>query len=114
MRRKLLIAGASAASAAAVGVGAWQVYKRRPVEPAVVKVTPEADKGFYRTLGRTGLKVSAVGIGTGSIDRPGVIARAVDSGMNYVDTSVCYGDSALVLGRAFQQHRGLRNKISLA
>jgi len=113
-RRRLLIAGAATVGAGAAGVGAWQVYKHRPVEPAAVTVTPEADKGFYRTLGRTGLKVSAVGIGTGSIDRPGVIARAVESGMNYLDTSVCYGDSELVLARAFQQHPGLRNKLIVA
>jgi len=42
------------------------------------------------TLGKTGLKVCPVGFGTGFTPEPTVIARAVDLGVNYFDTSSDY------------------------
>lgn len=56
----------------------------------------------YRNLGRTGLKVSELGFGCGSIgglmvrgerkDQLRVVARAIESGINYFDTARTYGD----------------------
>ncbi|MFC1719245.1 aldo/keto reductase, partial [Candidatus Poribacteria bacterium] len=56
----------------------------------------------YRNLGRTGLKVSELGFGCGSIgglmvrgerkDQVRAVARAIDSGINYFDTARIYGD----------------------
>jgi len=57
----------------------------------------------YRTLGRTGLKVSVVGIGTWQLGgewgktftQPEVDAlldRAAEAGINLIDTAECYGD----------------------
>ena len=46
----------------------------------------------YRTLGKTGLKVCPVGFGTGFTPEPTVIARAVDLGVNYFDTSSDYAN----------------------
>ncbi len=69
----------------------------------------------YRQMGRTGLKVSALGFGCGSVggllirgdyaDMVQVIARAVDSGINYFDTARAYGDgvSETNLGRVLQE-----------
>jgi len=66
----------------------------------------------YRRLGRTGLDVSRVSLGTGGPSRLGqrthgdtqrslaVIARALDRGINLFDTAAVYGDSELLLGRA--------------
>ena len=67
----------------------------------------------YRTLGKTGLKVSAVGCGAGSIPDPDIIARAIDLGVNYFDTARIYGQgkSEQILGRAL---KGKRDKIILA
>jgi aryl-alcohol dehydrogenase-like predicted oxidoreductase len=55
----------------------------------------------YRTLGRTGLKVSALAFGCGDVgglmvrgepvDRERAIARAVELGINYLDTAPSYG-----------------------
>ena len=55
----------------------------------------------YRTLGRTGLKVSALAFGCGDVgglmvrgapaERERVIARAVELGINYLDTAPSYG-----------------------
>jgi len=47
----------------------------------------------YRTLGKTGLKVSGVGYGIGFVPHTDVVARALDMGINYFDTSRDYGDS---------------------
>jgi len=67
----------------------------------------------YRTLGRTGLKVSGVGCGIGLIPDPAVLVRAVDLGVNYFDTARVYekGKSEEIAGAAL---RGRRNRIVLA
>jgi len=72
--------------------------------------------GLYRVLGRTKLKVSAVGIGAGGIRQQHVdmIPRAVDLGINYIDTSICYGPSEDVIGEALRANKGLRKKLIIA
>ena len=69
---------------------------------------------LYRTLGRTGLKVSLLGIGTGGPSnfgqRSGVpeadihrlVQRALEVGVNIFDTAAGYRDSEAILGRALQ------------
>ena len=69
----------------------------------------------YRRLGRTGLEVSLVGLGTGGPSRLGqgsgvpeaeairVVHRALDLGINLIDTSAGYGESEVILGRALRQ-----------
>jgi hypothetical protein len=61
----------------------------------------------YRTLGRTGLKVSEVGVGGFPLDDPEVLLYAADQGINYVDTSHCYrgGASERAIGEALAAHR---------
>ncbi len=66
----------------------------------------------YRTLGRTGLKVSIMGIGGGGptqlgqktgVDQAGVnrlVRRALDLGINFFDTAAAYGESETILGNA--------------
>ncbi len=57
----------------------------------------------FRTLGKTGLKISAVGVGTwqfgGEWGKPfsqdmadPILGRAKDLGINLIDTAECYGD----------------------
>lgn len=53
----------------------------------------EKPRVVYRTLGKTGLKVSGVGFGIGFVPVVKVVARALDMGINYYDTSRDYGDS---------------------
>jgi aryl-alcohol dehydrogenase-like predicted oxidoreductase len=71
-----------------------------------------------RTLGRSGLQVSAVGLGCNNfgwlIDEPAsrrVIDRALELGINFFDTADVYGDSEQVLGRALL---GRRSSVIIA
>ncbi len=71
----------------------------------------------YRVLGRTGLRVSALGFGTmrfkmvdGKVDEAAAVAtvhRAMDLGVNYFDSAVgyCNSGSELALGKALQGRR---------
>ena len=66
----------------------------------------------YRKLGRTGLRVSLLGLGTGGPSQFGqasgvgesavasMVRRAVDLGINFFDSSSQYGESEQILGRA--------------
>ncbi|MDA0748996.1 MAG: aldo/keto reductase, partial [bacterium] len=82
----------------------------------------------YRVLGKTGLKVSAVGVGcwqmggvtggrgwTGTTDEESIatVHRAEDLGVNLLDTAPTYGDghSEEVLGKAL---KGRRDRFVLA
>lgn len=77
----------------------------------------------YRTLGRTGLRVSAIGLGTmvhaghfGPMDDAeslSAIEAALDLGVNFIDTSDAYGAgySETLLGKAL---KGRRDKVILA
>ena len=67
---------------------------------------------LYRTLGRTGLEVSLLGVGTGGPSNFGqssgvpetdihrLVRRALDVGVNIFDTAAGYRDSEAILGRA--------------
>jgi aryl-alcohol dehydrogenase-like predicted oxidoreductase len=61
--------------------------------PAILKAAPAAPapKLAYRTLGRTGLKVTTVGFGCMVTADPSVIEHALDAGINYFDTARVYG-----------------------
>jgi aryl-alcohol dehydrogenase-like predicted oxidoreductase len=84
------------------------------VSSNVFHASPRApsDAG-YRTLGRTGLRVSGVGCGVGIIPDPAVINRAIDLGVNYFDTARGYGEgkSEQITGTAL---KGRRDKVVLA
>jgi aryl-alcohol dehydrogenase-like predicted oxidoreductase len=81
----------------------------------------------YRTLGRTGIKVSPYALGAmmfGAIGNPDhddsirIIHRALDSGINFVDTADMYshGESEEIVGKALKGRRGgivLATKLSL-
>ncbi len=73
-------------------------------------------------LGRTGLEVSVVGLGCGGSSRLGlqtggdeahatrVVEHAIESGINFIDTSITYGTEAAV-GRAIQ---GKRDRVVIS
>ena len=73
----------------------------------------------YRTLGRTGLKISSIGVGTwqfggewGKAYTPdsvkAILGRAEELGINFLDTAECYGPDHLsesLIGRALGKDR---------
>ena len=65
----------------------------------------------YRVLGKTGLKVSILGFGGIPIMRVSekeavsVVNRALDLGVNFIHTSVTYGDSAHKIGQVMNARR---------
>lgn len=76
----------------------------------------------YRNLGRTGVKVSELGLGTmmfgrstSEADSLPIIAHALDQGINFVDTANAYaaGDSERIVGKALAAS-GRRDRIVLA
>src|SRR5437870_1421405 len=73
----------------------------------------------YRTLGRTGLEVSVIGLVThlfsgewakefsaAEVDQ--LLGRARELGINFIDTAECYGDHAVerVIGQSISRNRG--------
>ncbi|MDR1727964.1 MAG: aldo/keto reductase [Acidobacteriota bacterium] len=71
----------------------------------------ESPKVVYRTLGNTGLKVTGVGYGIGFNPVPEAVARAIDLGINYYDTSRDYGESEAIFAKVI---KGKRDKIVIA
>ena len=69
----------------------------------------------YRTLGRTGLRVSEIGLGTHSFREAAtssedlcvaIVNEALARDINFIDTAPRYGDSERVLGKALEGKRG--------
>jgi len=103
-RRDFLRRGAAAGAALTVGAASG-LGLRGP--KALAEETPEGVGMKYRVLGRTGLKVSELGMGTIKTDNPAVMQRALELGVNYFDTAECYqgGNSEIKLGKALKGRR---------
>jgi aryl-alcohol dehydrogenase-like predicted oxidoreductase len=76
----------------------------------------------YRTLGRAGVKIAPLALGTDNFANPipeadatRILNRALDAGINLIDTSNSYanGESEAIIGRALVQN-GRRAEILLA
>lgn len=76
----------------------------------------------YRTLGRTGVKIAPLALGTDNFANPlpadeatPILLRALDAGINLVDTSNSYaaGESERIIGRTVAQN-GRRQEVILA
>ena len=75
----------------------------------------------YRTLGRTGIKVSPYALGALALGTPignpdhddsaRIIHKALDAGINLIDTSDAYGESEVAVGKAL---KGRRDSVVLA
>lgn len=65
----------------------------------------------YRTLGKTGIKVSSIGFGGIPIinkslkEAVSVLNRALNLGINFFDTARCYGDSETKMGKVIESRR---------
>ena len=76
---------------------------------AATQKTPSLE---YRTLGKTGLKVTTVSMGVMNCSDIAVVLRAFDLGINFYDTADCYmgGRNEEMVGKAFE---GKRDKVYL-
>ncbi len=89
------------------------------VAPAAFRVAGgDAEKAVaggleFRTLGKTGLKVTSVGFGCMITSDASVITRAADMGINYFDTARVYqgGNNERMVGAAL---KGKRNQLVLS
>jgi predicted aldo/keto reductase-like oxidoreductase len=99
-RRGFLAAG----GAAALGAAATPALARMDVEKTMGEAGGPPKISRYRTLGRTGFKVSDISMGCGSIAEANVVRYAYDHGMNLFDTAQSYGngDSETKIGEAME------------
>jgi aryl-alcohol dehydrogenase-like predicted oxidoreductase len=107
-RRHLL---RSAGVAAGVGVASGckygtQLFLLREAPQATVQQRSWGGSSVrsYRTLGRTGFKMSDISFGCGGLNDPAVARRAVERGINYFDTSPDYShtESERALGEGIR------------
>ncbi len=79
-----------------------------PLHPGAGRARPEPVKLAYRTLGRTGLKVTSLAFGCMTTPEPSVIRRAADLGINHFDTARGYqnGNNERMVGAALKDVRG--------
>jgi uncharacterized protein len=103
-RRDFLKVGVMGATAAALTASR--------IPSAVASTTPSFQP-VYRTLGRTGLKVSVVSFGAMLTPESEVIRASFDYGVNYIDTARRYmdGRNEEIVARAI---KGFRDKLFLA
>lgn len=101
-RRDFLKAGVTGAAASLAFAGLAGLGHAQPTETLV-----------YRTLGRTGLKVTTLSFGAMLVPDYEVIRVGIDMGINYIDTARRYlnGRSEAVVGRAL---KGVRDKVYVA
>jgi predicted aldo/keto reductase-like oxidoreductase len=98
----------SVSAAAGLGlVGGRKLLGEEVEEPTGAKIKE------YRTLGRTGFKVSDIGFGGGNLSNENVLEAALDMGINYIDTAEHYhrGNSERTIGRVISKRD--RKKIFL-
>jgi aryl-alcohol dehydrogenase-like predicted oxidoreductase len=76
----------------------------------------------YRKLGRTGVKVSPLALGTANFADPTpeveavqILERAIDAGINFIDTGDSYaeGEAESIIGRALKE-TGLRQQVLIS
>lgn len=96
--RRKFIAGSLAAAGAGLSLRNSS-YAQEPNPAANVKIKE------YRTLGRTGFKVSDIGFGAGNLNNANVLEAALDRGINYIDTAEHYarGNSERTIGEVLKK-----------
>jgi len=110
-RRKFLKIGLLGTTSTLLGsrllTDAVQAYAQE--KPETIAFPPPV----YRTLGRTGLKVSVIGFGAMLTPEPEVIRVAFEHGVNYVNTSRKYmsGKNEEIVGKAL---KGYRDRVYVA
>ena len=113
-RRNFLAAGlALPAVASASRTSGQSSQAPTPSSQSAPKPTSSVPVFQYRTLGKTGLKVTSLGFGCMITSDGSVIQRAADLGITYFDTARSYsgGNNERMVGAAL---KGKRNQITLS
>ncbi len=89
---------------AIMGGGVMGLHARQEQE-AAANHEPKKITG-YRTLGRTGFKVSDIGLGGVELTTPALVTAALDAGINYIDTAEGYlrGNSEINIGKVLKNY----------
>jgi len=97
-RRSFIRSSVSAAAGLGLVRGA-KLFGQKNEESIMPKIKE------YRTLGRTGFKVSDIGFGAGNLNNPNVLDAALDMGINYIDTAEHYvrGNSERTIGEVINK-----------
>jgi len=108
-RRTFIKAGIAGTAAALIAPPVFAETLQQMTASDATTVT----KPVYRTLGRTGLKITVVSFGAMLTPEPEVIRVAIDQGINYINTARKYmgGKNEETVGKAV---KGLRDKIYIA
>jgi len=111
-RRKFIGTGVASVVGAGLGITAASnganAAPQAPPPPPPVAGGESGDKPQikeFRTLGRTGYKVSDLGYGNAGMQDPALLEYAIERGINYVDTARQYYDMEKVIGQIFPQKR---------
>jgi predicted aldo/keto reductase-like oxidoreductase len=72
------------------------------------KTAKPAGRMNYRRLGRTGMNISEISLGGSPVPSEAIFHRAIELGVNYVDTSSSYmnGNSERTIGKVLKDHPG--------
>ena len=75
--------------------------------PAFIRRVHAAENIEYRTIGKSGIKVTAIGLGGSRTNEPSVMKRAFDMGVNFVDTGRMYaqGKNEEMIGKVIKDFR---------
>ncbi|QIR38923.1 aldo/keto reductase [Tolypothrix sp. PCC 7910] len=119
-RRDLLKVVSTSGLVAAGLAGGEALFSKASAQNTPAPSQTKSGEMLYRTLGRTGEKVSVIGLGGHHIGRPKdeqegirLVRTAIDRGINFMDNSWDYhnGGSEIRMGKALQD--GYRQKVFL-
>ncbi|MFC1492629.1 aldo/keto reductase [candidate division KSB1 bacterium] len=100
MNRRNFMKASLAAGAGTTGVINSKRFTATGMQSKEIKIKE------YRTLGRTGFKVSDIGFGASFLTVPGLLDKALQMGVNYIDTGEHYsgGQSESTIGQVINKH----------
>lgn len=101
-RRTLLKAGLAGLAGIALGAACGRAPEPVAQSPEPASAPPAKGPVMTRTLGKTGLSVSIVGMGVMNADNPRLVEAALNAGINHVDTAHGYqnGRNEEMVGQA--------------
>ena len=107
-RRTFIKAMAGGAFAFGSSLAGW------PAQGRTASGSPDKAGMAYRRLGRTGLLVSEISLGSSPLPDPGLLRAIIDRGVNYIDTSHNYdnGNAERQIGRLIKDAG--RDKVHVA